>query len=230
MELLAQVLHGMMKEGADIADGETGGGGNVAIAEAGLELEPHQFPLPVRKRLDQPLETVRIVLFLQGHRRTRRGVIDGLVECECSVHGDDALLFSLMIDDDTAADGEEPRGEAFQLAGGPVPEIPEKSVLHRVTRGFGISRMVPRESKERALVAIEQGLCGKVQVKEGTGEESLGPRAERCSSTGITAPAGFSWKKAEKSRLSPVAASCNAGVPPRLWKYQLASMGQTYRR
>lgn len=167
VKLFAQALNGVMKKGADVADGKSGGGGDIAITESRFELEPYEFALAFGQGFYKPLEALGVVFFLEGHGGTRRGVVDGLIKGQGSIHGHDALLFSLMIDDAAPADGEEPRSEALEIACGPVPEVTKESVLHRVTRGFRFACMMPREGKQRTFIAVEQCLSGKVQENRG---------------------------------------------------------------
>ena len=45
MEFAAEGVEGLVEEGADVGDGEAGGGGDVAVAEAAVEFEFEEFLL-----------------------------------------------------------------------------------------------------------------------------------------------------------------------------------------
>jgi len=158
VKLFPQTLHGVMQQRADIAHGQAGGGGDVAVAEAGFEFQPDKFALAVRQAFHETAEAVGVVFFLQRGGGAGGGVVDVVVEGEGGggVHGYDAVVFSLVVNDDPAADGEEPWGEALKFAGGRGFEVAEKSVLHGIARGLQVTGVMAGEGEQRALEAVEK--------------------------------------------------------------------------
>jgi len=97
-------------------------------------------------------------VFLQRRGGAGGGVVDVIVECQGSggVHGYEALVFSLVVNDDPAADGEEPGGEALEFACRRGFEVAEKGVLHGIARGLQVTGVMAGEGEQRALVAVEK--------------------------------------------------------------------------
>ena len=158
MKLFPQTLHGVMQQRADIANRQAGGGGDVAVAEAGFEFQPDKFALPLRQGGDETAEAAGVVFFLQRSGGAGGGVVNVVVECQGGggVHGYEALVFSLMVNDDPAADGEEPGGEALEFACRRVFEVAEKGVLHGIARGLQVTGVMAGEGEQRALEAVEK--------------------------------------------------------------------------
>ena len=46
MKLLAEALHRVMQQGPHVAHAQSGGGSDIAIAEAGFEFQSDKFALP----------------------------------------------------------------------------------------------------------------------------------------------------------------------------------------
>ena len=158
MKLFPQTLHRVMQQCPHVANRQAGGGGDVAVAEAGFEFQPDKFALAIRQGSHETAEAVRVVFFLQRSGGAGGGVVNVVVECQGGggVHGYEALVFSLMVNDDPAADGEEPRGETLEFACGRVFEVAEESVLHGIARGFQVTGVMAGEGEQRALEAVEK--------------------------------------------------------------------------
>ncbi len=61
-----------------------------------------------------------------------------------------------MINDNPAADGEEPWSQAFEVADGRGFEVAEKGVLHGVARGLQVTGVLAGEGEQGSLVAVEK--------------------------------------------------------------------------
>ncbi len=61
-----------------------------------------------------------------------------------------------MIQDDPAADGEEPGSQTLEFACGRGFEVAEKGVLHGIARSLQVTGVLAGEGEQGSLVAVEK--------------------------------------------------------------------------
>lgn len=74
LEFLAEGAEGLVEEGAYVADGEAGGGGDVAVAEVALEFEFEEFLLSCGQGSDEAVELGGGLALLSGGGGAGRGI------------------------------------------------------------------------------------------------------------------------------------------------------------
>jgi hypothetical protein len=158
---LAEGLDAVVDEVADIADGGVHGLGDLLVVEAGDELQFDGFALAVGELVDEVVEGgggfgVFEVLGGRG-----RGVRGGFEFEGGGVHGDEAVVFAVVVDGLVFADGEEPGGDAVGVERGEGGGEFDEGVLDDVAGVFEVGGEGEGVADERALEAVQQGFEGR---------------------------------------------------------------------
>ena len=158
---LAEGLDAVVDEVADIADGGVHGLGDLLVVEAGDELQFDGFALAVGELVDEVVEGgggFGVFEVLGG----RGGGVRGGFEFEGGgVHGDEAVVFAVVVDGLVFADGEEPGGDAVGVEGWEGGSEFDEGVLDDVAGVFEVGGEGEGVADERALEAVQQGFEGR---------------------------------------------------------------------
>ena len=140
---------------ADVAHTRFQSFADLFVAQTSFELQSHGFALFLRE-LMQPLADL-LCQFLRLQFRGGPGGVRGFLVENFEVHGDEALMFALVVQRPVSADGEEPRCQSVLVQRRQALAQLDKDILGDVACLVDFSNDAKRIAYDGALVAFERG-------------------------------------------------------------------------